>query len=339
MKIYRPTNRMERTNPNTRNFGLRSRDMDSAAKHSLIEKHNAKQIGYKTVADQHSRFKQFSQFLKEEHGIKDMRKIDKEHVAAYAERLNERYENNEISAKTTHDYLSAVNSVLEQAVGNSSLKITGKDAGLPTRTEIATVNKSINDQQHKQVLSQLPERLSSMAELQRELGLRFQESCKSNPQQMLKEASSNKVVTVSYGTKGGQARQVPISSPKQIEALERAAAIQGHHYSMIPKSLSYAQFQSAAYKEYAKIGFRAHSERHAYAHQRYSTHLERQTNVSGLQCPVVVGVKHGLEHFKYLAEKIGCSVEQAKAFDYQARMCVAEELGHHRIGITNNYLG
>ncbi|MEZ8826859.1 integrase domain-containing protein [Vibrio amylolyticus] len=339
IRQHQATCRSERQSPNSRNFGLRSKDINSAAKNALYEKLHAAQNGFGTVDKQHESFRKFSQYLKEDHNIRDMRNIQKVHVQMFAEKLNERIEKGEIGASRAQNVLSAVNSVLSQAIGDNSLRVTPKEAGLPSRTGIATTDKSISEQRHQQVQSQLPERLASLSELQRELAMRFQESCKCNPQQLLKEALTNKVITIKDGTKGGQARQLTITSQNQIEALKTASVIQGNHYSMIPKSLSYAQFHSAAYREYTKIGYQPHGERHSYAQKTYSNNLEKITGTSNLKCPVVAGVKHGAEHYKYLSEKIGCSVEQAKNFDYQARMQVAEDLGHHRVSITNAYLG
>ena len=54
---------------------------------------------------------------------------------------------------------------------------------------------------------------------------------------------------------------------------------------------------------------------------------------------VAAGVRHGKAHHAFLAERLGLSVAQAKAWDLANRKTIAEELGHGRIGITNAYLG
>ena len=46
-----------------------------------------------------------------------------------------------------------------------------------------------------------------------------------------------------------------------------------------------------------------------------------------------------LSHHAFLAERLGLSIAQAKAWDIENRKIIAEELGHGRIGITNAYLG
>lgn len=339
IKQAQPTHRAERQNPHSKNFGLRSRDIDTAARNALAEKFHAGQIGYGSVHTHHQKFQEFSRFVKTEHNITDMRDIEKQHIENFADKLNERFEKGEILPSTAQNILSSVNTVMSQAIGNNSLKVSAKECGLPPRTGIATENKACSSEQHRSIVNQLPERLAVMSEMQRNLGLRFEESCKANAQQMLRDAISRQAVNVEYGSKGGQARTIAITSSKQLDALQQAANVQGNHHSMIPKNMTYVQFQSSAYKEYSQHNYRAHSERHAYAQQSYAKHLEAITKVPNIQCPVEAGIKHGAPHHQYLSQKIGCSIKQAKLFDQQARMLVAKEMGHHRINITNSYLG
>ncbi|CAK1869339.1 integrase domain-containing protein [Vibrio sp. 1CM24A] len=338
-KQYQPTQRNERANPNSKNCGLRSKDINSAAKNALKEKFYAGQIGYATMTDQHNRFKQFSEFINEKFSVTDLRGVTREHIERFAESLNEKIDKDGKSASSAQNILSAVNTVMSQAIGSNALQVSARDCCLPSRSGIAIENKAISESQHHQIASQLPERLAALSEIQRALGLRFEESCKGNSQKMLSDALNRQIVIVELGTKGGQSRTVQITSQKQIDALQQTASIQGSHHSMIPSHMTYSQFQSAAYKEYAQSNYRPHSERHAYAQNSYSKHLEAITKISGLRCPVETGIKHGAQHHQYLSKKIGCSVKQAKEFDHQARIYVAEELGHHRINITNAYLG
>ena len=97
---------------------------------------------------------------------------------------------------------------------------------------------------------------------------------------------------------------------------------------MVPQDARYVDFQRACYREFS--GW--HGERHTYAQTRYEA-------LVGAPCPVVAGGRHGKAHHAFLAERLGLSLSQAKAWDIENRKIIAEELGHGRIGITNAYLG
>ena len=71
-----------------KNFGLKSRDINKAALTALRERNQS----YKTIHDNAGRFAHFSKWLDEQHGIKDMRRIEKHHVVEYAEFLAYRIE-------------------------------------------------------------------------------------------------------------------------------------------------------------------------------------------------------------------------------------------------------
>lgn len=111
--------RSERTNPDSRNFGLRSRDINKAALNALKEGMKS----FQSIATIHDRWSVFSAWIKSEQGIKDMRDIEKAHLVAYAAHLNDRYERGEIAPSTAQNYLSAVNRVMEIARGDRQVRV------------------------------------------------------------------------------------------------------------------------------------------------------------------------------------------------------------------------
>jgi len=84
------TSRGQRANQNARNFGLGSRDMKP--------------------------------YIRDSFNVRDMRSITQDHVRQYAQELDSRISGGSLSAKSAHDYLAAVNSVLGQASGHSDLR-------------------------------------------------------------------------------------------------------------------------------------------------------------------------------------------------------------------------
>ena len=168
-------------------------------------------------------------------------------------------------------------------------------------------------------------------QLQREIGLRFKESCLIDAKSALNQAIETGKITVSDGTKGGREREVEITRDSQITALQRCAEIQKNDYSMIPSDQTWSQYQTNAYHQIEKTNITFHQERHHYANDRYF-------QLTGCQSPVASGIEHS-KHVDYLANKLQISKDEAKALDKEARLKIARELGHSRVSISNNYLG
>ncbi|WP_181714876.1 MULTISPECIES: integrase domain-containing protein [Vibrio] len=320
--------RSERANPDARNFGLQSRDMGKAGLNALKEGMKS----FQSIATIHDRWNVFCTWINSEQGIKDMRDVEKVHLVAYAAHLNDRYERGEIAPSTAQNYLSAVNRVMEIARGDRQVRVEPvSEGGLPKRSGIATGDRSVSEVAHNTAMGTVSERLGALLELQRNFGLRFEESAKLDAARALREAEKTGSVSIKDGTKGGRARTVPITSDAQITALQRAAAIQDGR-SMIPAEQNYREFRQEAYREIGRHPVNFHGERHHYAQTRYRDLL-------GAECPVKAGIKHGRAHHEYLAKELGVSVAHARMLDKEIRSEVARELGHGRIDVTNSYLG
>lgn len=288
-------------------------------------------VSYSTAATNGERWGEFADFAREA-GAKYMEQVDRETVVAYGEALQEKVTAGELSAATAQNYVSAVNSVMAIATQGKWESVSPtKDCGIEQRSGIATENRAISEEKHAELVGNVSERLGAMLDLQRSLGLRFEESAKLDAGKALSEAQERGSVTVEAGTKGGLERTVP-ASPEAVAALERAAEVQGGDRSMIPADQTYAAFQSECYRELREAGGEGfHGERHAFAQERYS-------ELTGASAPVVEGWGRE-ERFERLADALGVSVEEAKAKDEEARQQIAKELGHGRIEVTNAYLG
>lgn len=312
------------------NFGLGSRDMGKAAKQAFIEANDA----YESVSTKSQRFNQFATWVKTEYNIKDLHNVTKDIVRDYAEYLKERWENGELSIKTIHNNLSVVNTALSQARLDNHCHINArKEADFPRKSGIATESHCIDQAKHNFVKGQLSDRLGAQLDLQRELGLRFKESCLINAKKCLEQVKKNNSIHIESGTKGGQARDIPINHPSQLDALRNATKHQGNHRSMIPEDKSYKEYKNECYGQLKSTelgGF--HGERHTYANERYQ-------ELTGYKSPVESGFKHGREHWKNMAKDLGKTYQEAKELDQTTRMKISEELGHHRVDVTNSYLG
>jgi hypothetical protein len=306
------------------NYGLGNKDMARAGYNALRDRSC---LSFSSIATLAKRWDGFCAWAKAE-GIKRMEKIGRDDVIRYGAKLAGKVRSGEMEASTAQNYVSAVNTVLGIARGNRALDVSPtSDCGIGKRTGITTSSKAVGETEHRQLQESLPERLGALLELQRQFGMRFKESALLDARGALKTALATKAIRIVDGTKGGRPRTVPIVKADQVNALARVAAIQDGR-SMVPKAERYVDFQRACYREFSNW----HGERHAYAQARYEA-------LVGAPCPVAAGIKHGKVHHAFLAERLGMTIRQAKAFDVENRKIIAEELGHGRIGITNTYLG
>jgi len=165
-------------------------------------------------------------------------------------------------------------------------------------------------------------RLRSSIELQNEFGLRREECLKFQPSYAINGDidSIDKIQLKASWTKGGRAREIPITSQSQRDALKRAQALAGNG-SMIPPDEKYHQRMNKYNWEVKKQGFdNLHGLRHNYAQERYKS-------LTGWDCPA-----QGGKTSRQLSV-------QEKEIDRKARLQISSELGHGREAITAVYLG
>jgi len=312
-------------NPAVRNYGFGSRDPKKAVL-------NACKSFYESHVSAHEMAQRFIRFIEwlelSDDRVTDLRDINQAHVDRYVKSLEARVDNMTMAVSTAHHYVSAINRVLYILTGNKECWISVRyQTDIPNRAYVSTTRVSMHS------LPSLRESMNPvdiMIHLQYWIGLRFEESAKINARQVHLEAISRNVVSITDGTKGGRRRVIPITEADQLTVLKVAAEVQSGHRSLIPASKTYAEFRRESYAQYRHVPF--HSYRHQYAYRRYRA-------LVGADCPVIEGVSHGIAHIRFLAKKLDIAEGEAKARDLSARTIVAQELGHGRIDITNNYLG
>jgi len=148
------------------------------------------------------------------------------------------------------------------------------------------------------------------------------------------------------GVKNGQPRTFVV---RDITAFQNAQEFVRNHAdwfgkgSLIPANMSYDKYRNFAYNTLRSINDEIgntqhfHSFRHSYAHESYAAKWEERTGYD-VKCPVEVG-KFGREWREYASAETGLSKDEVRNMDKEIRLAVAEELGHHRIDVTNAYLG
>ena len=316
----------------SRNFGLGSRNMDVAV-HKALE---MQILSFSSIDTMERRFSLFLSFVKNGHNVRKLEQITLAMLAEYGQELATKVRQAKLSPQTAQCRVSAVNRIMEMVRNDREIwQSPTKDCGIKRRSYIAVENRATSFDCHEVAKTRVSERVAVLLDLSFWLGLRFEECAKLNARKILKEAATYGFVTITDGTKGGRDRIVPITPEwmmMQISVLERAIQLQGDHRSMIPVKLLYKTFRNRVYRETRAANIRFHPNRHAYAQRRYEL-------LMGLPCPIVAGVPHGKAHYKFLAQHLGISIEEAKQKDHEIRLKIAEELGHCRKDITNAYLG
>jgi len=306
------------------NYGLKSRDAAKAGQFSLNAAAREGTMSYSTAATVGERWAQFVEWAREE-GAKWMEDYSREMVVEYGQELAEKVEAGEISAAYAQNLVSAVNTVMTLATNGKWESVSPtKDCSIAERSAVRDEAPGALDREAfaralSDVREQVGERAAAVVELAREFGLRSKEASVIDARSAYAEALSRGAVTISEGTKGGREREVPITSERQIEALQRAAEVQGSDKSMIPASESWKSWREGVLREAREIvqqhtGGGLHDLRAAYACERYEA-------LTGHPAPVAGGEIVDRE------------------LDREAREQIAAELGHGRIDVTNEYLG
>ncbi len=308
----------------SRNFGLGQRDMGKAGEVALQNSAREGAVSFSTAATNGDRWQSFANWAKEE-GVKKMENVTAELVKEYGKELAEKVNSGEMAAATAQNYVSAINSVMAIATQGDWKSVSPtKDCSISERSQVrqdapGALDRTAYSRALDAVRAEVGERAAAVVELARELGLRSKEASLLDARAALAEASERGAVTITEGSKGGREREVPITSPGQVQALERAAQAQGDARAVMPpgenwQSWREGQLRDARELVQAATGGGLHDLRAAYACQRYES-------LTGHAAPCAGGEIHD------------------RAADLAARLEISAELGHGRVDVASEYLG
>lgn len=305
-----------------RNFGF-GKQMAWAGKNALANRYGDGHFG--TQAAHGERWQQFCDYARDQ-GVRDVRQVTEGLVIAYGQALQQQVVRDEMSVSYAQNLLSSVNVVLEAMRGDSLLRVSPSELVGERNSVRQEAPAGLARERLQQAVSDLREggeaRVAAVAELARELGLRFREASLLDARGALQQAAEKSAVNITDGTKGGRGhvvdRWVPVS-PVATEALQRAAQLQGDGRNLIPEGSSYAQWRDHAYHAWSKVAHDAelkgfHDLRAAYACERYE-------QITGQPAPVV-------------GERIA-----DKESDIAVREIISAELGHGRVDVISAYVG
>jgi site-specific recombinase XerC len=234
----------------------------------------------------------------------------------HVEALINRWQGEGIAVGTLKNRLAALRWWAEKVGKPGVMARDNAFYGIPQRQYVTGQSKArrLSDDQLAQVRD---DHVRLSLELQREFGLRREESIKFSPS--VADRGDTLVLKASW-TKGGKVREIPIRTQSQREVLDKAHRLAGRG-SLIPSDRRYIQQLRIYERHTGNAGLsKLHGLRHAYAQRRYQ-------ELTGWPAPAAGGPTS-----KQL------TAEQ-KALDQAARLTISRELGHEREQITTVYLG
>lgn len=306
-----------------RNFGF-GKQMAWAGKNALAARYGDGHYG--TQAAHGERWQQFCDYAREQ-DIRDVRQVTEALVTAYGQELQQQVAAAEMAVSYAQNLLSSVNVVLEAIRGDSAVRVSPSELVGERNNVRQEAPAGLERERLQQAVSDLRDRnearVAAVAELARELGLRFREASLLDARSALQLAERKGMVNITEGTKGGRGhvvdRWVPVL-PVATAALQRATELQGDSRNLIPEGSSYAQWRDHAYHAWSRVSRDAelkgfHDLRAAYACERYE-------QLTGHPAPVVAGERTA-----------------TKGEDLAAREIISAELGHGRIDVVSAYVG
>ncbi len=303
-----------------RNYGY-GKQLVWAGENALADRYGQGHFG--TRATHEERWHQFVDFLAQQ-GMKDARDITQSVVMEYARLLKTLVNSEEMSVAYAQNRLSTVNVVLETMRKDSVMSIKPAQ-WVGQRSHVRTICPATIKPHALKTPTGLTgqNRTSLIAQLTRQLGLRFKEASMLDCGLALEQARSLGKVNITRGTKGGRGngsdRWIPVDA-KTLNLIKKAALVQDNEKNIIPLDMSYVQWRDHAYNQWRKAtqetsinGF--HDMRAAYACERYQ-------GITGCPAPVMNGKR-----------------QASKSLDARARTILAQELGHNRIDVVAAYIG
>ena len=305
------------------NYGLLTRDVGKAGTFAANDAARSGSMSYSSAATIGERWQHFAAYAKQA-GYRRLESVTAQLVAAYGQTIAARVSIGDLSAAYGQNLVSAVNTVMTLATKGQWQSVSPtKDCGIEKRSNVRLdTPQGLNRNSVNTVVSAMrgsgQERGAVIVELARELGLRSKEASLIDARSALKQALERGVVSITHGTKGGRAREVPMQRQNQIAVLQRAVGVQQNARSLVPPEQTWAQWREGGLRaaretlQQHSIS-RLHELRAAYAVERYQ-------QITG-QMPPAMGGSVSRDH------------------DRSARLIIAEELGHSRIAIMTAYLG
>jgi len=242
----------------------------------------------------------------------DIQNLKPKHIEALVAAWKERG----LAIGTIKNLMIELRRIAEYIGKENIVKRTNREYGIDDRTYVTNVSKA-NKVTDKQLSCVTDPYTKASLRLQREFGLRREESIKIHPEGA---DLGYRLRLKDSWTKGGKYREVPIISSGQRKALDDAEALAGKG-SLIPEGMRYKDQLERFKSQCDRAGImHVHGQRHRYAQLRFE-------ELAGWKAPACGGPAS-----KQLTP-------EQRARDRAVRLLISKELGHEREQIASVYLG
>lgn len=286
----------------------------SDLKHSIIQliKHN-KDGSFKTQANRKERLLLISKQLNEKgYKIRHIKQLKPKHIQYLVAYWIEQG----LSPGTIKNRMTDLRWAMQKFGKNDVIPSKNDTLNIPKREYVTKKDKSIIlTEGDLSKITDINIKMSLL--LQREFGLRREESIKINIQQAI---VGNELRLKGSWCKNGRPRTIKINYPEQWDIIKKIKEFLGkENRALIPPNKTYIQQQNLYDNQLKKAGInKAHGLRHAYAQKRYH-------DLTGWACPAKGG------------PSIRELTSQQQKLDKEVRLLVSQELGHNRLEILAVY--
>jgi hypothetical protein len=161
----------------------------------------------------------FADWLRAEHGIRDARRVERQHVEAYGEHLHDLVEAEQMAIAYAQNRLSTVNRVMELLRGDRKLRVSPA-ASVGRRCQVRKERPEADQDRVQTAVERLRRaghaRAACLVLLCREFGMRLREAALADLDRLVDEAEKTGSARILEGTKGGRR-----SDDRVIEVGER----------------------------------------------------------------------------------------------------------------------
>lgn len=280
-----------------------------------------------------ARLKRFVIFLKAS-GATDFRKIERSHLIDYGSYVGELCACDELSVGYGNNLVSSANVLLELMTNGTCRRVSPSEL-VGRRSYVRTEEPSgLHPKEYESAIQGLiqggNDRLAVLVGICRLTGARFREASLLPLAKARNSANCKGEIVITHGSKGGRAKQKPrhIRAPAFLVGLLNDVVGRIVDPTVIPSGNNYIQWYGEAHREWRRLSAnygmnsKFHDLRAAYA-------CERLQVLTGEPAPCV---KRPALSFEVLP--IG-----ERLTDTKARLMIAEELGHSRVGVVSAYCG